>query len=60
MLREDEVLTIKQVADEMHVSDRTVRRWINQDGLEVLRLSHKIVRIPRGNLTDFLHRKGTV
>jgi excisionase family DNA binding protein len=53
--------TIAEVAERLHVSNRTVRRWIATDGL----VAHKIggvVRIAEGDLRAFLalHREGNL
>jgi excisionase family DNA binding protein len=56
--RDDEFLKISEVAKRVHVSDRTVRRWIDAGDLVVHRLG-SVVRIAEGDLWAFLalHRE---
>ena len=42
--------TIKQVAQELQVHPHTVRRWIRQGKLKVLRFGHRTVRITQEEL----------
>ena len=51
--------TIAEVAENLHVATRTVRRWIKADGLVVHRVGG-VVRIAEGDLRAFLalHREG--
>lgn len=49
--------TIKQIAVELQVSDRTVRRWIAQGKIKVLRLGHRTVRITEEEL-ERIKREG--
>ncbi len=37
---EDELLTVREVADIFRVDDTTVRRWIKEDALEAIILPH--------------------
>ncbi len=48
---------IKQVASELQVSDRTVRNWIKQGKLKVVRLGHRTVRITQEEL-DRIKQEG--
>jgi excisionase family DNA binding protein len=52
-------LTITEVAERLHVSVRTVRRWIDAGDLVAHRIGG-IVRIAEGDLRSFLalHREG--
>ena len=52
------LLTIRDVADRLRVSERTVRRWIANGDLAVLRpgASGRLVRIDPDDLSRFLHR----
>jgi excisionase family DNA binding protein len=42
--------TIEQVAKELQVHSETVRRWIRQGKLKVMRLGHRTVRITEEEL----------
>jgi excisionase family DNA binding protein len=59
--REDQIkfFTIAEVAEHLHVSSRTVRRWIVAGDLVVHRVGN-VVRISEGDLRTFLalHRDG--
>ncbi len=37
---EDELLTVREVAEIFRVDDTTVRRWIKEDALEAITLPH--------------------
>jgi excisionase family DNA binding protein len=50
-----ELLTIAEVADRISVSERTVRRWIDQGDLKSWRRG-RIVRVPVAELRRFLGR----
>jgi excisionase family DNA binding protein len=58
-VRELNFLTIVEVADRVHVSTRTVRRWTDAGDLVVHRIG-SVVRISEGDLRSFLalHREG--
>ena len=47
------LLTIRDVADLAGVSIMTVRRWIDEHGLQIHRLG-RLVRISHGDLAAFL------
>ncbi len=49
--------TIRQVAAELQVSERTVKNWIKQGKLKVLRLGHRTVRITEEEL-ERIKREG--
>jgi excisionase family DNA binding protein len=53
-----EYLTIEQTAERLHVSRNTVKKWI-ADGLPVLRLSERVIRIPADWLDEWLKFAGT-
>jgi excisionase family DNA binding protein len=53
-----EYLTIEQTAERLHVSRNTVKKWI-ADGLPVLRLSERVIRIPADWLDEWLKIAGT-
>ncbi len=47
------MLTVKQAADELQHSEKTIRRWIEQGGLHVHRLGRGI-RITHKDLAAFV------
>jgi excisionase family DNA binding protein len=55
---EDEVLTVKQVADELHVNDKRVRRWIQAGELIAIDLGRDY-RIYRRDLNEFIRKRRT-
>ena len=52
----DAYLTVKQVAKLLVVSERTVRRWISERHLKVVRLN-RLVRITRSELDRFVRHR---
>ena len=54
----EEMLTIKQVADELHVHYETVRGWIQSGELVALEIGRGY-RISRTDLEDFKRRRRT-
>ena len=48
-----ELLTTADAADELQVSEKTIRRWINDGDLHVHRLG-RAIRIARDDLTAFV------
>jgi excisionase family DNA binding protein len=52
-----ELLTYQQVADECQVSVSNVRKWVINKQLKVVRLGHRLVRVRRDVLTDFLNER---
>ncbi len=46
-------LTVAEVADQLRVSERSVRRWIKERELKVYRLG-RAIRISEGDLRSFL------
>ncbi|MBV8694304.1 MAG: helix-turn-helix domain-containing protein [Chloroflexi bacterium] len=42
--REDELLTVREVAHRLRVDDTTVRRWIKTGALEAITLPHRAKR----------------
>ena len=51
----ERLLTIADVADRCQVSSRSVRRWIDDGRLQVIRLGRN-VRVCEGDLAKFLSR----
>jgi excisionase family DNA binding protein len=62
MAQNGELLTIKQVAKELEVDEKTVRRWIKTGELNAQLDVIGRYRIPRSDLNDFIarrtHRRG--
>ncbi len=54
-----EVMTIKDAAKYLEVSERTVSRFISARLFPVTRLGHRTVRIDRGHLERFKNKKTT-
>ncbi len=56
--RNDELLTVQEVAERLRVNEATVRRWIKDGALDAIRLPHKgkreIYRIRRSTLISVL------
>jgi excisionase family DNA binding protein len=55
----DELLTPKQVADELRLDIRTIYRYIRNGQLPVVRLSAREFRIWRSKLNEFLRERET-
>ncbi len=56
--KEDEILTTKQVAEELHVHERRVRRWIQSGELAAIDLGRDY-RIYRRDLDAFIEKRRT-
>jgi len=54
---EDEMLTVQEVARQMKVSERTVRNWIEKDGLVAFPIGKRGYRIARSDLNAFIERR---
>jgi excisionase family DNA binding protein len=54
----EEWLTIEEIAEELRVSEETVRRWIRTKQLKALSIGRGY-RIRRKDYEDFLHRRST-
>ncbi len=54
----DKLLTVKEVAEELRVSERRVTRWIQKGELPALHLG-KDYRIYRSDLDKFIQEKRT-
>jgi excisionase family DNA binding protein len=58
-----ELLTVRDVADQLGVSAQTVRRWVREGDLEALKLGSRrgaSVRIPPRAVDQFLQRPAGV
>lgn len=53
-------LSVGEVADELHVTDRFVRRLIADGELPAVRVGQRIVRVCRSDLGNVLHPVGGV
>lgn len=47
-------LTVKEVAERLEVSDRTVRNWISKGILSAHRFG-KLIKISESDITDFIN-----
>ncbi len=52
-----QLLTLDQVAAELQVCDRTLRRYVREKFLPVIRISRKTVRVDRKALDKYLQGK---
>ena len=52
----DRVLSIKEVAKILGVSNQTVRNYINNGNLEAIRINQRVIRIPKEKLNEFIER----
>ncbi len=56
-MQEQRYLTVEEIAQEMRVTDETVRRWLRSGQLAGLNLGRKAGwRIERTDLEDFIQR----
>jgi excisionase family DNA binding protein len=53
----DEVLTVQEVAQIMKVSERTVRNWVEREGLQAIRIGKRGYRIARVDLDAWLQTR---
>lgn len=54
---DDEMLTVQEVARQMKVSERTVRNWIEKDGLVAFPIGKRGYRVARSDLNAFIERR---
>lgn len=52
--KSDTYVSLTQFADELGISDRTVRRWIADGKLSAIRLSPRVIRIHRDEADRFI------
>lgn len=53
-------LTYQETADLLGVTECTIRKWVNKDGLEIIDLGHKLKRIDYKDLQKFLELRKTI
>lgn len=56
MFRQDDILTIQEVAKILKVSNRTVYRWIDSGDLRVARIGRKTYRVFESDLRKFIRK----
>ena len=56
-MQDDEVLTVQEVAQQYKVSERTVRNWIEREGLVAFPIGKRGYRISKADLHDFIERR---
>jgi excisionase family DNA binding protein len=59
MKKKTNLLTIKEVADKLRLSERTVYRYIKAGGLKTIKFSRKATRIAEKDLINFLKKHKT-
>ena len=55
----EELLTLKQVADELQLHVDTVRDWVREKKLNAIKLSAREYRVKRSDLNKFLEERQT-
>ncbi|MCK5416691.1 helix-turn-helix domain-containing protein [Candidatus Parcubacteria bacterium] len=56
MFRNNDILTVKEIAKIMKVSNRTVYRWIEEGDLKVARIGRKTYRVFERDLDKFIKK----
>ena len=56
MFKDNDILTIKEVAKVLKVSKRTVYRWIDSGDLRVARIGRKTYRVFESDLKKFIRK----
>jgi excisionase family DNA binding protein len=54
---QEKMLTVKEVADRLSVSERQVRKWVESGELDRFRIGLRGYRIPESSLIDFVRRR---
>ena len=59
--QDEQMLTVKQVAERLNVDEKTVRRWIQRGDLVALNIGRlrPEYRVSRVNLNDFMQSRQT-
>ena len=58
MSQQEDMLTVEEVAKELRVDQKTVRRWIQRGELVAIDIGREY-RIRRSSLNDFISRRET-
>ena len=53
----DEVLTVQEVAQQMKVSERTVRNWIEKEGLPAFPIGKRGYRVTKADLDKWVEER---
>ena len=53
----DEVLTVQEVAQQMKVSERTVRNWIEKEGLRAFLIGKRGYRVAQSDLNAWVEAR---
>ena len=56
-MQQERMLTVKEVAERLNVSERQVRMWVENGELERFRIGLRGYRIPESSLNDFVRRR---
>jgi len=54
---QERMFTVQQVAQQLQVSDRTVRNWVERGELRVFRIGKRGYRIGESDLIEFIERR---
>lgn len=54
---QERMFTVQQVAQQLQVSDRTVRNWVERGELRVFRIGKRGYRIAEFDLIEFIERR---
>jgi|GraSoi2013_115cm_1033766.scaffolds.fasta_scaffold805791_1 excisionase family DNA binding protein len=54
---QERMFTVQQVAQQLQVSDRTVRNWVERGELRVFRIGKRGYRIAESDLIEFIERR---
>ena len=56
-MQEDDIMTVQEVAQQYKVSERTVRNWIEKEGLVAFPIGKRGYRIVRSDLLAFVEAR---
>ena len=54
---QERMYTVKEVADQLRVSERQVRKWVENGELARFRIGLRGYRIPESSLNEFVRRR---